>query len=500
MLKTGGFRKRQAGSRGTQNQDYVNTLNTNTIYTDNISFTNDNGSIVINVGPIGTTSNFNQGSQAIAVGSNAGLSNQGCNSVAIGFRAGECNQNNFSVAIGTRSGLSGQSSFNIAIGQNTQASNNTGSYSIAIGNSAAQSNQKERSIAIGVNAGQYNQASKCVCIGSGTGQFNSKGFASTFIGLNAGQFETAGGTNGYSVAIGLNAGFNSMRGNNIAIGPQAGFQDFRDGYIAIGYAAGRTNFFNLTNGVAIGDRAGFFLQGGETVAIGHQAGHSYQKNGSVAIGTFAGYVDQGLYCTAIGPYAGYYSQGSQAVAIGPGSGFTLQASSSIAIGGTPPAPSYASNRTYMGPLRVLASPPTGILQWNSADYELLYNTAKTFVIDHPIEKEKYLVHACLEGPEAGVYYRGKGKIYKDNSVVEVLLPDYVKKIGKKFTIFVSPIKNKKVNKIISSDVVNGSKFYVAAKKACDFFYIVYCCREEIQTEVLKNAKKVVGHGPYVYLQ
>jgi hypothetical protein len=35
---------------------------------------------------------------------------------------------------------------------------------------------------------------------------------------------------------------------------------------------------------------------------------------------------------------------------------------------------------------------------------------KTFIIEHPIDTSKYLIHACLEGPEAGVYYRGKATI------------------------------------------------------------------------------------------
>ena len=48
---------------------------------------------------------------------------------------------------------------------------------------------------------------------------------------------------------------------------------------------------------------------------------------------------------------------------------------------------------------------------------------KIFVIDHPTKKENYLVHACLEGPEAGVYYRGIGKIINNNYAI-IELPDY----------------------------------------------------------------------------
>ena len=46
---------------------------------------------------------------------------------------------------------------------------------------------------------------------------------------------------------------------------------------------------------------------------------------------------------------------------------------------------------------------------------------KSFIIDHPDDSSKYLVHVCLEGPEAAVYYRGKGEITNNNSVV-IYLP------------------------------------------------------------------------------
>jgi cytoskeletal protein CcmA (bactofilin family) len=44
---------------------------------------------------------------------------------------------------------------------------------------------------------------------------------------------------------------------------------------------------------------------------------------------------------------------------------------------------------------------------------------KKFDIPHPTKSNHRLSHVCLEGPEAGVYYRGK---LKDNNVIE--LPEY----------------------------------------------------------------------------
>lgn len=47
---------------------------------------------------------------------------------------------------------------------------------------------------------------------------------------------------------------------------------------------------------------------------------------------------------------------------------------------------------------------------------------KTFVIDHPLDSGKYLVHATLEGPEAAVFYRGTSQLAGGRS--EICLPDY----------------------------------------------------------------------------
>jgi hypothetical protein len=46
-------------------------------------------------------------------------------------------------------------------------------------------------------------------------------------------------------------------------------------------------------------------------------------------------------------------------------------------------------------------------------------TVKPFNIPHPTKEGKRLVHACLEGPENGVYYRGT---MRDSNVIN--LPDY----------------------------------------------------------------------------
>jgi len=48
--------------------------------------------------------------------------------------------------------------------------------------------------------------------------------------------------------------------------------------------------------------------------------------------------------------------------------------------------------------------------------------AKAFIIPHPLDDTKELWHACLEGPESGVYYRGEGETVDGKAVIK--LPDY----------------------------------------------------------------------------
>jgi len=67
------------------------------------------------------------------------------------------------------------------------------------------------------------------------------------------------------------------------------------------------------------------------------------------------------------------------------------------------------------------------------------------------------VHACLEGPEAGVYYRGKGEIINNYSV-EIELPDYVEKLATDFTINLTPIFNGDFNINLLTSKIENNKF------------------------------------------
>jgi hypothetical protein len=161
--------------------------------------------------------------------------------------------------------------------------------------------------------------------------------------------------------------------------------------------------------------------------------------------------------------------------------------------------SVAASRLYINPIRVdsLSGETAGALQWDSGTYEVIYNSTKTFIIDHPLDNEKYLVHACLEGPEAGVYYRGSGCIPSGKDCVEISLPDYVDKLAREFVVNLTPV-GKPI--LLGSSHVKSGKFTVfrrhAKSKRSEFFWVVFAKREDIEIEPLKQSVNVHGDGPY----
>jgi hypothetical protein len=124
---------------------------------------------------------------------------------------------------------------------------------------------------------------------------------------------------------------------------------------------------------------------------------------------------------------------------------------------------------------------------------------KSFVIDHPIKPDNYLVHVCLEGPEAGVYYRGTTQVC--DKFVEVELPDYVDSLAKDFTVHVTHIFDEDVDtepKTYSATKVKDGKFKIYGPKG-KVSWVVFGSRGNIEVEPLKSSVNIKGDGPYKYI-
>jgi hypothetical protein len=122
------------------------------------------------------------------------------------------------------------------------------------------------------------------------------------------------------------------------------------------------------------------------------------------------------------------------------------------------------------------------------------SSAKSFIIDHPLDYSKYLVHACLEGPEAGVYYRGRSEVTND-VCVEITLPNYVCDFARDFTIKVTSIHDGTPPKIYSPGEIINNRFTVYGRNG-SFYWTVTGRRGNIIVEPNKSDIIVKGDGPY----
>jgi hypothetical protein len=134
--------------------------------------------------------------------------------------------------------------------------------------------------------------------------------------------------------------------------------------------------------------------------------------------------------------------------------------------------------------------------------------AKSFVIQHPDKDNNYLVHACIEGPESAVYYRGDSETV--NGEVEIILPEYFESltIEENRTVQLTLIDDYTDELIVlkSTKVENG-KFKVKSvsfkgKVNAKFYWEVKAVRKDITKLVVEPSKDdyiLKGDGPYTYL-
>lgn len=106
---------------------------------------------------------------------------------------------------------------------------------------------------------------------------------------------------------------------------------------------------------------------------------------------------------------------------------------------------------------------------------ILQASIKNFVIDHPTKKGKKLVHTCLEGPENGVYYRGK-LVNKE----EIQLPEYWTNLvdESSITVSITPIG---AHQDIIVKRVGDNKIYLQAKPGMPIncYYHVFATRKDV---------------------
>jgi hypothetical protein len=98
-------------------------------------------------------------------------------------------------------------------------------------------------------------------------------------------------------------------------------------------------------------------------------------------------------------------------------------------------------------------------------------TTKSFIIDHPTKEGKKLQYGSLEGPELGVYIRGRTQ----ESIIE--LPDYWTGLVREETITVNITAIG--NKNIWVEKIEDNKVYINSKNKIDCFYTIFGERKDV---------------------
>lgn len=99
--------------------------------------------------------------------------------------------------------------------------------------------------------------------------------------------------------------------------------------------------------------------------------------------------------------------------------------------------------------------------------------SKSFDIPHPTKDGYRINYGCLEGPEHGIYYRGR----TNSNIIE--LPDYWQDLVKEETITVhlTPIGPPK---IITVNKIENNKIYLFSEdNVIDTFFIIHAERNDV---------------------
>lgn len=102
---------------------------------------------------------------------------------------------------------------------------------------------------------------------------------------------------------------------------------------------------------------------------------------------------------------------------------------------------------------------------------------KQFDIPHPNKKGMRLRHACIEGPEVGVYYRGR---LVDSNVID--LPEYWRGLVNAETITVSLTPHTFYQELYVKNIEWGCKINIVnnAGGSIDCSYVVYAERNDVE--------------------
>lgn len=168
------------------------------------------------------------------------------------------------------------------------------------------------------------------------------------------------------INIGYNDPIATVQGNDaIALGNFAG--DFNQGERAVSIGYFNANSSQGTEAISIGSLSSELNQSNYCISIGSECGVAFQGEGAIAIGRKACETGQFTNAIAIGRFAGN-EQGQNSISIGAYSNSVANSIVLNASGNT--FFSTETNSFYVNPIRILETPGSNILSYNSSTGEI----------------------------------------------------------------------------------------------------------------------------------
>ncbi|HSD72295.1 MAG TPA: hypothetical protein VLE54_05865 [Thermoanaerobaculia bacterium] len=141
---------------------------------------------------------------------------------------------------------------------------------------------------------------------------------------------------------------------------------------------------------------------------------------------------------------------------------------------------------------------SGILGWSStrgvqAFGDIGATGAKPFIEPHPTDASKEIAFVALEGPEAGTYFRGRGKFQR--GVAEIPVPESFRLVSDSegLTIQVTPIGQMATVAVVSLGL---DRIVVQGSRDVEFFYTVNGVRKAFKDwEVIRQNEVYVPRSP-----
>jgi hypothetical protein len=412
-----------------------------------------------------------------------------------GVNIGRGNGNNITNTIIGKQALTSNTTgdSNVAIGYEALSKNIAGGRNNAIGTSALLNNTTGiENTAIGMSALTNNTVgNRNLAIGQQTLFTNTEGVKNVALGYQPLYSNTIGSNNN---AIGDWALYQNTTGNdNTGVGSlsgkgiSTGSQNTMIGALAdVASGAGA-----LTNATALG--YGAKVATSNTIQLGNTDVTNIKTSGTITAGAVTYPKVDGVNGQVLS------TNGSGTLAWTTPAGLLDQANNSIILNATGSSLNATNSGLFIKPIRIHNSITSAPLEYNNTTGEVTYNSTKTFVINHPTKPANYLVHAAIEGPEAGVYYRGEAKI-ENNKFVKVSLPDYVSAFANNFTIQITQIyeDTQDENIVLKTSRIKDNSFNVYGKNS-SFYWVVYGQRGSVVVEPNKSEVELRGDGPYKYL-